>query len=136
MNLEAETKKGHGSILQTIFMCYMCSDTKMHAFIVVIICGARCVAGRPLLNQHNLVNPVWSSLSTAEFIVVVCHRPAPGSTEQLVDCSGGNDISEESGFERKAVAMLGILKDQKASRTIIFCNKLTTCRKVIAVQAG
>lgn len=50
--------------------------------------------------------------------------------EQLLDCSGGDDINEETGFERKATAMLSILKDQRASRTIVFCNKLTTCRKV------
>ncbi|CAL8471592.1 g11134 [Coccomyxa elongata] len=58
------------------------------------------------------------------------HRTAPGVLEQLVDCSGGDVINEETGFERKAAALLRVLKEQGASRTIVFCNKIETCRKV------
>jgi ATP-dependent RNA helicase DDX18/HAS1 len=32
--------------------------------------------------------------------------------EQLVDCSGGDVINEETGFERKAAALLRVLKEQ------------------------
>ena len=32
------------------------------------------------------------------------HRTAPGVTEQLVDCSGGDVKDEETGFARKANA--------------------------------
>ena len=40
------------------------------------------------------------------------HRTAPGVLEQLVDCSGGDVINEETGFERKAAALLRVLKEQ------------------------
>ena len=40
------------------------------------------------------------------------HRTAPGVLEQLVDCSGGDVISEDAGFERKAAALERILKEQ------------------------
>ena len=40
------------------------------------------------------------------------HRTAPGVLEQLVDCSGGDIIDEDSGFERKAAALERILKEQ------------------------
>lgn len=55
------------------------------------------------------------------------HRTAPGITEQLVDCSGGGEVSEESGFRRKAAALLAVLQEQRAPRTIVFCNKIETC---------
>ena len=53
-----------------------------------------------------------------------------GVLEQIVDCSGGDEISEESAIQRKCVATLASLQEQKAERTIIFCNKIETCRKV------
>lgn len=58
------------------------------------------------------------------------HRTAPGITEQLVDCSGGDEVSEETGFQRKVAALYAVLQEQRAPRTIIFCNKIETCRKV------
>ena len=57
-------------------------------------------------------------------------RP-PTLTERVVDCSGGDEISEESGFQRKAEALLGLLGQEKSARTLIFCNKIPTCRKVL-----
>ena len=58
------------------------------------------------------------------------HRPAPGSLEQLVDCSGGDIINEETGFQQKFAGLLNVLIGRPVSRTLIFCNKLQTCRKV------
>ncbi len=58
------------------------------------------------------------------------HRTAPGCMEQIIDCSGGDEISEESGIQRKCAALLGSLQEQRRSRTIVFCNKIETCRKV------
>ncbi|EFN54452.1 hypothetical protein CHLNCDRAFT_135879 [Chlorella variabilis] len=58
------------------------------------------------------------------------HRTAPGITEQLVDCSGGDEVSAESGFQRKAAALFAVLQEQRASRSIVFCNKIESCRKV------
>lgn len=58
------------------------------------------------------------------------HRSAPGVVEQVIDCSGGDDISEESGGKRKAAALLQVLRAQESQRTVVFCNKIETCRKV------
>ncbi|PSC73217.1 DEAD-box ATP-dependent RNA helicase 50 isoform A [Micractinium conductrix] len=58
------------------------------------------------------------------------HRTAPGITEQLVDCSGGTEVSEETGFQRKAAALFAVLQEQRAPRTIVFCNKIESCRKI------
>ena len=58
------------------------------------------------------------------------HRTAPGCVEQIIDCSGGDEISEESGIQRKCAALLGSLQEQRSTRTIVFCNKIETCRKV------
>lgn len=58
------------------------------------------------------------------------HRTAPGVTEQIVDCSGGDEITEESGIRRKSAALFASLQERRASRTIVFCNKIETCRKV------
>lgn len=38
-------------------------------------------------------------------------RPA-GVLEQVLDCSGGEDISEESGRQRKLDALLALLRGQ------------------------
>ena len=37
------------------------------------------------------------------------HRTAPGVTEQLVDCSGGDVKDEETGFARKADALARVM---------------------------
>jgi hypothetical protein len=37
------------------------------------------------------------------------HRTAPGVTEQLVDCSGGDVRNEDTGFARKAEALTRIM---------------------------
>ena len=58
------------------------------------------------------------------------HRNAPGVDEQIVDCSGGNEITEESGIRRKCAALFASLQSKRALRTIVFCNKIETCRKV------
>ena len=72
------------------------------------------------------------------------HRPSAGTLERLVDCSGGDISDEQSGFYRKYAALMKILKDdilpstpttttktkKSASRTLLFCNKIETCRKL------
>jgi len=58
------------------------------------------------------------------------HRNPPGVTEQIVDCSGGDEISPETGFQRKSDALLGLLRSSKAARCIVFCNRIDSCRKV------
>eukprot|EP00887_Chlorella_sp_A99_P006189 scaffold3.g6189.t1 len=58
------------------------------------------------------------------------HRTAPGITQQLVDCSGGDEVNEETGFARKAAALLALLRERRCPRTIVFANKIETCRKL------
>ncbi|KAK9822358.1 hypothetical protein WJX81_001173 [Elliptochloris bilobata] len=58
------------------------------------------------------------------------HRTAPGVTQRLVDCSGGDDVNEDTGFLRKADTLVRLLREEPAARTIVFCNKIETCRKV------
>lgn len=53
-----------------------------------------------------------------------------GVSEQLVDCSGGEIINEETGQKRKAQAALSLIKSNNFRRTVIFCNKIETCRMV------
>ena len=40
------------------------------------------------------------------------HRTAPGVTEQLVDCSGGDVKDEETGFARKADALTRVMANE------------------------
>ena len=56
-------------------------------------------------------------------------RP-PTLTERVIDCSGGDLISEESGLQRKLDALVTLLSQAARPRTIIFCNKIPTCRRV------
>ena len=58
------------------------------------------------------------------------HRTAPGLTERIIDCSGGDDVSIESGNQRKSVALFAALQEHRCPRTIVFCNKIETCRVV------
>ena len=64
------------------------------------------------------------------------HRTAPGITEQLVDCSGGDEVTEESGFLRKAAALFAVLQEQRAPRTIVFCNKIETGELQLQLGGG
>ena len=58
------------------------------------------------------------------------HRSAPGVSENVIDCSGGDEVNEETGFLRKADRLVQLMRENDSRRTIIFCNKIETCRKV------
>lgn len=60
------------------------------------------------------------------------HRISPGLEEVLVDCSG-NDAAEKSpemAFHNKKSSLLRLVEKIPVPKTIIFCNKIETCRKV------
>lgn len=59
-----------------------------------------------------------------------------GITEQLVDCSGGSDMTHEGGTRRKLSALATVLQRLPCPRTIVFCNKIETCRTVRAPLCG
>lgn len=60
------------------------------------------------------------------------HRVSNALEEVLVDCSG-DDYAEktpETAFQNKKAALLQIIEGNPVAKTIIFCNKIETCRKV------
>ncbi|CAN0890869.1 DEAD-box ATP-dependent RNA helicase 50 [Linum grandiflorum] len=60
------------------------------------------------------------------------HRTSVGLEEVLVDCSGdiGAEKTPETAFDNKKSALLQLAEQSPVSKTIIFCNKIETCRKV------
>ncbi|XP_058075969.1 DEAD-box ATP-dependent RNA helicase 50 isoform X2 [Magnolia sinica] len=60
------------------------------------------------------------------------HRTSSGLEEALVDCSGddGEEKTPETAFLNKKSALLQIVEETPVPKTIIFCNKIETCRKV------
>ncbi|XP_031485802.1 DEAD-box ATP-dependent RNA helicase 50 [Nymphaea colorata] len=60
------------------------------------------------------------------------HQINSGLEEVLVDCSGDDreEKNPETAFLNKRAALLRLIEDSPASRTIIFCNKIESCRKV------
>lgn len=60
------------------------------------------------------------------------HRISPGLEEVLVDCSGEDGIEKnpETSFLNKKTALLQLAERSPVSKTIVFCNKIDTCRKV------
>ena len=50
--------------------------------------------------------------------------------EELIDCSGGEEVSLESGNARKLQALDGSLRQHGAARALVFCNKIENCRTV------
>lgn len=60
------------------------------------------------------------------------HRTSSGLEEILVDCSGEEGIEKnpDTAFVNKKSALLQLVEEGPATKTIIFCNKIETCRKV------
>ncbi|GAB4858996.1 hypothetical protein Ancab_010467 [Ancistrocladus abbreviatus] len=60
------------------------------------------------------------------------HRTSSGLEEILVDCSGddGMEKTPETAFLNKKSAILKLVEECPVSKTIVFCNKIETCRKV------
>ncbi|KAM0951285.1 putative RNA helicase [Dioscorea sansibarensis] len=60
------------------------------------------------------------------------HRMSSRLEEVLVDCSGDveGEKSPDTAFKNKGSALLQLARESPVSRTIVFCNKIETCRKV------
>ncbi|KAG0473439.1 hypothetical protein HPP92_015296 [Vanilla planifolia] len=60
------------------------------------------------------------------------HRTSSRLDEVLVDCSGedGGEKNLETAFLNKKKALQQLVERSPVQRTIIFCNKIETCRKV------
>ncbi|KAL4202926.1 hypothetical protein AMTRI_Chr02g265920 [Amborella trichopoda] len=60
------------------------------------------------------------------------HRTSSGLEEVLVDCSGDveGEKTPETAFSNKRSALLQLVEETAVPKTIIFCNRIETCRKV------
>ncbi|KAG6758783.1 hypothetical protein POTOM_035244 [Populus tomentosa] len=60
------------------------------------------------------------------------HRTSARLEEILVDCSGEIEAEKtpETAYLNKKSALLQLVEQSPVSKTIIFCNKIETCRKV------
>ncbi|TVU48674.1 hypothetical protein EJB05_08319 [Eragrostis curvula] len=60
------------------------------------------------------------------------HRTSSRLEEILVDCSGDDNEEKnpETAFSNKKTALVKIIEESPVRKTIIFCNKIETCRKV------
>eukprot|EP00879_Flechtneria_rotunda_P033385 GHRR01036971.1.p1 GENE.GHRR01036971.1~~GHRR01036971.1.p1 ORF type:complete len:103 (+),score=31.83 GHRR01036971.1:296-604(+) len=70
----------------------------------------RCVLVSATLPQHTLdeLQELFSGLGGA--FGPGLHRTATGLVEELIDCSGGEDVSLESGTQRKLEALAKALE--------------------------
>lgn len=60
------------------------------------------------------------------------HRTSPGLEEILIDCSGDDNSEKtpDTAFLNKKNALLRLVEESPVEKTIVFCNKIETCRKV------
>ncbi|XP_057436666.1 DEAD-box ATP-dependent RNA helicase 50 [Lotus japonicus] len=60
------------------------------------------------------------------------HRISSRLEEVLVDCSGedGQEKTPDTAFLNKKAALLQLVEESPVPRTIVFCNRIETCRKV------
>ncbi|KAF8039392.1 hypothetical protein BT93_B1811 [Corymbia citriodora subsp. variegata] len=60
------------------------------------------------------------------------HRTSPHLEEFLVDCSGdeGSEKTPDTAFLNKKSALIQLAEESPVTKTIVFCNKIETCRKV------
>ncbi|KAF6257544.1 P-loop containing nucleoside triphosphate hydrolase protein [Scenedesmus sp. NREL 46B-D3] len=90
----------------------------------------RCVLVSATLPQHTFDELQEMFMGLGAAFGPGLHRTATGCIEELVDCSGGDEISLESGTQRKLEAMVDALDRVRSLRTLVFCNKIETCRVV------
>ncbi|KAL0311571.1 UNVERIFIED_CONTAM: DEAD-box ATP-dependent RNA helicase 50 [Sesamum angustifolium] len=60
------------------------------------------------------------------------HRTSPRLEEILIDCSGDEETERtpDSAFLNKKNALMRLVEESPVKKTIVFCNKIETCRKV------
>ncbi|KAK4420876.1 DEAD-box ATP-dependent RNA helicase 50 [Sesamum alatum] len=60
------------------------------------------------------------------------HRTSPRLEEILIDCSGNEETERtpDTAFLNKKNALLRLVEESQVKKTIVFCNKIETCRKV------
>jgi ATP-dependent RNA helicase DDX18/HAS1 len=106
-----------------------------------------------VLVTATLPEPTWERVARefpgiAPVLGPGLHRTAPGVEQVLIDCSspdekkGGEASSSgkegeeeeprnaETAYLRKADALLKVLSAHPASHTVVFCNRVETCRRI------
>ncbi|KAI7745024.1 hypothetical protein M8C21_030693 [Ambrosia artemisiifolia] len=81
----------------------------------------------------NVYNKLVENFPDCEVIMGPgMHRTSSGLEEILVDCSGedGMEKTQDTAFLNKKSALLKLVEEGPVTKTIIFCNKIETCRKV------
>ncbi|KAL0328135.1 UNVERIFIED_CONTAM: DEAD-box ATP-dependent RNA helicase 50 [Sesamum calycinum] len=60
------------------------------------------------------------------------HRTSPRLEEILIDCSGDEETERtpDTAFLNKKNALMRLVEESPVKKTIVFCNKIETCRKV------
>ena len=108
-----------------------------------------------VLVTATLPEPTWERVARefpgiAPVLGPGLHRTAPGVEQVLVDCSSPDDGASpssasssklkegeeeeprnaETAYLRKADALLKVLANHPANHTVVFCNRVETCRKI------
>ncbi|KAF0932836.1 hypothetical protein E2562_012163 [Oryza meyeriana var. granulata] len=81
----------------------------------------------------DIYNKVVETFPDCELIMGPgVHRTSSRLEEILVDCSGDDNEEKnpETAFSNKRSALVKIIEESPVRKTIIFCNKIETCRKV------
>uniref|UniRef100_A0ACD5TSP8 Uncharacterized protein n=1 Tax=Avena sativa TaxID=4498 RepID=A0ACD5TSP8_AVESA len=81
----------------------------------------------------DIYNKVVETFPDCEVIMgPSVHRTSARLEEILVDCSGDDngEKNPETAFSNKKTALLKIIEESPVRKTIVFCNKIETCRKV------
>eukprot|EP00316_Scyphosphaera_apsteinii_P004313 CAMPEP_0119304116 /NCGR_PEP_ID=MMETSP1333-20130426/5417_1 /TAXON_ID=418940 /ORGANISM="Scyphosphaera apsteinii, Strain RCC1455" /LENGTH=486 /DNA_ID=CAMNT_0007306937 /DNA_START=51 /DNA_END=1511 /DNA_ORIENTATION=+ len=58
------------------------------------------------------------------------HTTRSGLRQKLIDCSAGSTANIDASFDIKLNAMLAELQDEPVSQTLVFCNTISSCRRV------
>ncbi|CAA0808812.1 DEAD-box ATP-dependent RNA helicase 50 [Striga hermonthica] len=60
------------------------------------------------------------------------HRTSPRLEEVLIDCSGDEETEKtpDTAFINKRSALVRLVEESPVAKSIVFCNKIETCRKV------
>uniref|UniRef100_A0A0D9VNG2 DEAD-box ATP-dependent RNA helicase 50 n=1 Tax=Leersia perrieri TaxID=77586 RepID=A0A0D9VNG2_9ORYZ len=81
----------------------------------------------------DIYNKVVETFPDCELIMGPgVHRTSSRLEEILVDCSGDDNEEKnpETAFSNKKSSLIKIIEESPVRKTIIFCNKIETCRKV------
>lgn len=81
----------------------------------------------------DIYNKVVETFPDCEVIMgPSIHRTSARLEEILVDCSGddNDEKNPETAFSNKKLALVKIIEESPVRKTIVFCNKIETCRKV------